>query len=248
MTEAEGTQGTEGTGKGGEWRAQLPADLKENEAFSPHKTLGDFAKAHLETAGKVKEHEGKVKELEGKVAEMIPKLPENATDEEREVFWASMGKPETAEGYEIPEPEGGKSDPTVVKWAQQTFHKANLSKEQAAVIGKEWGLFTNEIVKADIKANEDARVAAEKKLKEECGSEEKYKAATELADRVWKKSTGVDFASFLKENGLIKNPYPIIKVIIDLAKKTGEDLSPAGRPAGMGADKAGMDYSKSPAP
>jgi hypothetical protein len=63
MAEGEGTGEGTGTGAGtgqgeGLWRAQLPADLKENETFTPYKTLGDFAKAHLETAGKVKDWMG----------------------------------------------------------------------------------------------------------------------------------------------------------------------------------------------
>ena len=236
------------TAEGGEWRAQLPADLKEHEAFTSYATLGDFARAHLEESAKVKEYEGKVKDLEGRVKEMIPKLPEDATEEEIKIFWASMGKPETPDEYEIPGPaEGEKADPAVVKWAQQTFHKANLNKEQAKIIGSEYQAFVREIIKADIQANEEARLAAEKKLREELGSEEKFREATALADRLWRESTGVDFAQFLKDNAMIKNPYPIIKVVVDLAKKVGEDKSPPGSSRGATTVK-GMRYDKSPAP
>ena len=49
------------------WRVQLPDDLKANETFTPFKTVGDFAKAHIETITKAKE-------LEGKLSGSIPKL------------------------------------------------------------------------------------------------------------------------------------------------------------------------------
>ena len=42
------------------WLAGLPADLRDNEAFKSYRTVGDFAKAHLDTAAKAKEYEGKI--------------------------------------------------------------------------------------------------------------------------------------------------------------------------------------------
>jgi len=232
----------------GEWRAQLPQDLKEHEAFQPHATLGDFAKSHLETVGKIRGYEGKITELDGKVKGMIPRLPENATDEEREVFWHELGKPEKSDEYEMPDPEGGKADPVVSGWAKKTFHAANLSKDQAKVIGAEWNKFVDGIAREQVAMVEKARSEAEKTLKTELGGEEQYKAATALADRLWVASTGKDFTSFLKENNLLTNPYPVIKVIIDLAKKTGEDMSPLGMPRKAEERERGMIYSKSPPP
>ena len=54
--------------------AGLPDDLKTNEAFVPYKTVGEFAKSHLELATKAKE-------MEGKLGDAIPKLPDDASDE-----------------------------------------------------------------------------------------------------------------------------------------------------------------------
>jgi hypothetical protein len=237
----------------GEWRAQLPQDLKEHTAFQPYATLGDFAKAHLTGwdeqiktySEKAKADEGKIKELEGKVGEMIPRLPENATDEERSVYWHQLGKPETMEEYEIPVLEG--QNPESTKWFREVSHKANLSKEQAKFIGQEWNNFLSEIIKVESEEMEKARSDAQASLVKELGGEEQYKTATALADRLWSTYTNQDFATFLKENGMIKNPLPILRVIIGLAKKTGEDLSPQHTPGGP-QDAKGMMYDKSPAP
>lgn len=238
----------------GEWRAQLPADLKENEVFQPYATIGDFAKAHLDSEAKIKEyettikgHEGKITELEGKVKEMIPNLPADASDEEREVYWHSLGKPETAEEYEIPLMEG-ETDISTTKWARDTFHKANLSKEQAKFIGGEWNKLLTEIINQENAAVEVARKSAQETLLKEFGGTEQYNAATALADRLWASFTDQSFTDFLKENKMIKNPLPIIKVIIGLAKKTGEDISPSGKPGGIKSGERGMIYNQSPEP
>jgi len=237
----------------GEWRAQLPADLKDNEVFQPYATIGDFAKAHLTGwdehvkvyADKTKEYEGKITELEGKVGNSIPILPEDASDEERAVYWHQLGKPETMDEYEIPLLEGQNPDST--KWARETFHKAHLSKDQAKFIGEEWNKYLMEIVQAENGEMEKARADAQVSLVKELGGEEQYKAATALADRLWSTYTNQDFATFLKENGMIRNPLPILKVVIGLAKKTGEDTSPHKKPGGPKGEK-GMMYDKSPEP
>lgn len=232
----------------GEWRAQLPADLKDNEAFQPYATIGDFAKAHLdggakvaEYEGKIKEHVGKITELEGKVKESIPKLPDNASDEEREVFWHQLGKPETADEYEIPLMEG-ETDVSTTKWARDTFHKANLSKEQAKLIGTEWNGYLKEMIRQENEAIAKTVTEAKASLVKELGGEEQYNAATALADRLWQFYTDQGFDEFLKETGAIKNPLPIVKLVIGLAKKMGEDVSPPKKPGGTPTTERGMIY------
>src|SRR5271157_2714976 len=76
------------------WRAGLPDDLKTNEVFAAHKTVGDFAKSHLELSAKATE-------LEGKLGNVIPKLGENATPEDRNKFFEALGRPKEAKEYEF---------------------------------------------------------------------------------------------------------------------------------------------------
>ena len=116
------------------------------------------------------------------------------------------------------------------------------------MIGGEWNGFIKAMIAEETAAIEKSRTEAKENLVKQLGGEEKYTLATALADRLWKASTNQDFTTFLKENGMIKNPYPIIRVIVDLAKKTGEDLSPAGTPKPTPKGEKGMMYDKSPAP
>src|ERR1035438_4486675 len=77
------------------WRAGLPDDLKQNTDIAAFKTVGDFAKNHLETAAKVTK-------LEGALKDAVPKLPDNATDDERCLYYDALGRPHEAKDYKLP--------------------------------------------------------------------------------------------------------------------------------------------------
>src|SRR5208283_5269073 len=76
------------------WRAGLPDDLKQNTDLANYKTVGDFTKDALSW-------KGKVSELEGKLGDSIPKLPDDATDEDRNTYLDALGRPTTAADYKL---------------------------------------------------------------------------------------------------------------------------------------------------
>ena len=82
----------EGEGTPG-WIAGLPADLQGNETFVQFKTVGDFAKHHLDVAKTHTESETKIKDLEGKMGNAVFIPGNNATDEERTTFSRSSDGP-----------------------------------------------------------------------------------------------------------------------------------------------------------
>ena len=86
----------EGTTDG--WRAQLPDDLKENEAFTGFEKIGDFANAYLKK-GKTQS------DLEGKLTNSIQLLKDDASDEDRATFFSKIGRPDKPEGYEFKKPD-----------------------------------------------------------------------------------------------------------------------------------------------
>lgn len=236
MAEGEGTgEGTEtgaGTGNEGLWRAQLPADLKDNEAFTPYKTLGDFGKAYLEAAGKAKE-------LEGKTANAIFKPDDKATPEQREAYFRAIGKPEKPTEYEFPKGEGVEHDPKMVEWAQQTFHQANLNKEQAGVIAKAWDGFIGHMAQEQTAAAEKARTDADAALKAELG--DGYAEAAELATRFLTKHASAEDVKFFDETKIGNHPG-MIRLIVKLAKLTGEDVSLQGGKNKGDLPSVGMNY------
>lgn len=213
----------------GEWLAQLPEDLRTNETLTGHATLGDFAKSHLEAQGKLKEfdgkvkvHEGKIGDLEKKLGDSISKLPENATDEEKHIYYMQIGKPEKADDYDLPKPENGNADPDMVKWAKSTFHSAHLNKEQATAIGQAWNTYIAGRTKAEVELRGTERTEAESKLKTEWGDQ--YDGNVEMIRRVWSKNTESEFDAFVNETKIGNHPT-FLKLIAKFAKLTGEDKS-----------------------
>lgn len=233
----------------GEILAQLPADLQSNEALTGFNTAGDIAKAYIDTKGKATEFEGKVKEYEGKITDLqansIPKLSADATDEQKAAYYKAVGRPDKPEAYELTGPDGKPMDTKISKWARDVFFKNGVSAEVAKGINAEWNAYMGGIVKAEVESREKERGEAEKTLKAELG--DKYDASVELVKRVWKKHSTSEFDAFVNETKIGNDPR-LIRFMINIAKLTGEDTSPAGSPKGEKGDKSGIVYDKSPAP
>jgi hypothetical protein len=226
----------------GEILAQLPEDLRTNEAFTGMNTAGDIAKAYLDEKGKVQEFDGKVKTLEGKHSDLekkiasdyIPKLPENATAEQVKAHNIARGWPEDPAQYEFPEVDGKPNSPQTVEWARKMFHENGVPKDMAKNISVGFNQFLQGILKADLEAKKKSQEDAEAQMKIELGNA--YDARKELADRFWAKHFANDptLEAFLKETptGPLGNDPRLIRLILKTAKLTGEDLSPSGSPKG----------------
>src|ERR1700677_1477676 len=116
-----GNQQTQAPG----WVAVLPSDLKDKEAFKQFKTVGDFGKDYLAVKAKATEYEGKL-------ANSIPKLGENATQEERNQYFNSLGRPEKPDGYEL-DGEDKNSKEWTGYWRNE-LHRIGVPKGQAKEI------------------------------------------------------------------------------------------------------------------
>lgn len=217
------------------WRAGLPDDLKQNADLSAYKTVGDFTKDALGW-------KSKATELEGKIGEYVPKLPEDATDEERDLYYDALGRPSKASEYEF---DG--EDKNAAEWTnlwKQEFHSLGLTKAQAKQLSGKW----NAQMQAMVKAHNDAIAAeastAEQKLRSEMG--DKYDTNVELAKRMWLKHGDSEFdKAFADAPSHIR--LATTKLLVKLAALTGEDVSPS---AGIGERKAAgrssFEYPNSP--
>lgn len=98
-------------------------------------------------------------------AEQTPSLPDGAfvmpgkeaTAEDWGAFYAKLGRPDTAEGYELPLPEG--DDGAFAKQVAPMLHKAGLTGDQAKALAAEWNTF-QAAQTAEATAAEQTRVAA----------------------------------------------------------------------------------------
>jgi len=225
---AEGTGEGTGTGAGTgnqqvekpAWLAQAPADLRDNELFTGHKTIGDQLKAHLDLFGKVKDLEG----IKAKF-DALPKAP---------------AKPED---YQFDKIDG--VDDALVNSARPGFHKYGLNNDQAkGMIALETELHQARIDQF-VAQREKEKAAQETQLKAEWG--DKYQERTENMHRFLKTfSQGfkigdkpADVNGFLESTKLGNDPF-FIRFIDALAQKFPEDASPSGRSGDSGGEKTGL--------
>ena len=101
---------------------------RQSEVFKPFKTVGEFAKSHLEVAQKYSD-------LEGKLKDYVPKLPDNASDEDRALYYDALGRPKQSSEYEFDGED--KNAPEWTNFWKSEFHGLGLTKTQAkALSGK----------------------------------------------------------------------------------------------------------------
>jgi len=219
------------------WVAGLPDSLKSNESLTGFKTVGDLATDYLATRTKATE-------LEGKISNSIPKLKDNATDEERGHFYDALGRPKEAKEYEF---EG--EDKNAPEWTnqwKQTFHGLGLTKAQASELSKKFNGSIQSLVEAHNASLKAEVTAAETALKSEWG--DKFDTNVELAKRLYQKHLGNEFDKDF-DAGTGKTRLATLKLLMKVAALTGEDKSPQGGQTIAGADKASfINYDKSPKP
>lgn len=219
------------------WIAGLPDDLKTNEAFRDFKTVGDFAKSYLETTSKYSE-------AEKKLGSSIPKLPDDATDEDRSLYFDALGRPKQPSEYEL---DG--EDKNAPEWSdswKKEFHSLGLTKTQAKDLSGKFNARIQQMVEAHNATLKNEMTTAEANLKSEWG--DKYDTNVELAKRVYQKHLGNEFDKDF-DAGTGTTRLSTIKMLVKLAALTGEDKSPqGGNTLPNGKPGAFINYGKSNMP
>ncbi len=220
------------------WVAGLPDPLKTNEAITKFKTVGEFANDYLATTTKVSD-------LEKRVANSVPKLPDDATDEDRSLYYDALGRPKQPSEYEFDGED--KNAPEWTSHWKQVSHNLGLTKAQAKQLSGEFNAQMQTMVEAH-----NAKIAGEittatEKLKSEWG--DKFDTNVELAKRLYQKHIGTEFDKDF-DAGTGTTRLATMRLIMKFAALTGEDRSPQGQgqPNGQGKQVSFIAYDKSPAP
>lgn len=220
------------------WVAGLPDPLKTNEAITKFKTVGDFANDYLATTTKVSD-------LEKRVANSVPKLPDDATDEDRSLYYEALGRPKQPSEYEFDGED--KNAPEWTSTWKQEFHSLGLTKTQAKQLSQKWNAQMQQMVEAHNTALKNEYSEAETKLKSEWGT--KFDTNVELAKRLYQKHIGTEFDKDF-DAGTGTTRLATIRLLMKVAELTGEDRSPQGQgqPNGAAKQVSFIVYDKSPAP
>ena len=221
-------------------RAALPTEFKDHEFVKTFTKPGDFVKSALEI-------KADRDALKTKVDGAIFKPDEKATSEQWDAYYKALGKPEKHTDYEFPVTEGIKRDPKFVEWMQKTFHEIGMPKDMAPKIAAKYDAFALAMEKANADAVVKAKANAEAATKKELGAE--YPVAVELTTRMLTKymKDKPEEKAFFDETGLGNHPT-LIRMIFDLAKKTGEDVGIASATPKGDQQPLGFNYNKSPQP
>ena len=133
-------------------------------------------------------------------------------------LYAKLGRPESADGYELPVPEGDTGE--FAKTASQWMHEAGLSKQQAQAIGSKWNEFQAAQVKAhqeSIQKQAETDMAA---MKQQWGAE--FDANSAVVRSAVNTFAPPEFVEMLTNSGLINNPV-ITNMFLKIGKAIGED-------------------------
>ena len=222
------------------WRAALSDQWKNHEFVKDTTKPTDF----VEKAWKIKTELDSVKP---KLESAIFKPDEKATSEQWDAYYKALGKPEKHTDYEIPVTEGIQRDPKFIEWMQKTFHEIGMPKDMAPKIAAKYDAFALAMEKANNDAVVKAKADAEAATKKELGAE--YPVAVELTTRMLTKymKDKPEEKAFFDETGLGNHPT-LIRMIFDLAKKTGEDVGIASATPKGDQQPLGFNYNKSPQP
>lgn len=127
-------------------------------APSFHESIQDEGlRSWVQTKG-LKDAESAVKtafnleKLVGAPADEVLRLPKAGDADGRKALFTKLGMPESADKYEFSVPDGMPVDENFQKWAKESFHKANLTGDQAKVVNEAW----NEYIQAQTTAHNEA--------------------------------------------------------------------------------------------
>jgi len=190
------------------WKAQLPDDLKGNEALDKFPVIGDLAKSYLE--------------LEGKMGKSVAVPGEGATAEEWARYHKTIGVPDNATDYKLERvklPNTVSYDEKAETEFKDIAHKAHLTPEQANLMHL-WhvkSLVGNVI--ANKKVEKATAEQTETQLRERWGA--KYDLNTEYMKRGWNAIATPSLAAKLNASGL-GNDIELIEKMVELGAKMGD--------------------------
>lgn len=154
---------------------------------------------------------------------------DDAAPEEWGAFFGKLGKPESADGYQLSGPDGVTGD--FAKQAATWFHESNLTGKQAEVLGQKW----NEYHLQQEKAFETQAAADITSLRSELGPQ--FDQTVELARRA------------MREAGVADDKAKAIERAIGVAEATklfahlGKQYQEAPLKGGEGAQAGGFALS-----
>ena len=178
-TAAPGAEATGGAAPTATTAPATPGPMPWIDGITDQPTRDWVAAKGFKDPGTLAQSALNLEKLIGAPADRIVKLPTSADAAEWNEVYAKLGRPETADKYDLPIPEGDTGE--FAKIAKEWFHKAGLSASQARMLAEMNNGHIAEMTKAQTAKVQQAHEAEIAGLKTEWGHE--YQARTEIVDR-----------------------------------------------------------------
>lgn len=189
--------GSGGSGDGGtngkSWLEALPDDIRSDPSLQMFKDTTSLAKSWVHAQKNM--YADKV---------VIPN--EKSTEEEWNAFHQKLGRPESADKYELKAPQGQQLDEGVAKGFKELAFKTGLSAKQVSSIA-EWNF---QVLAQQQEAQQAAQINALRDTlsayKQNLGGEEKYLARVDDARLALNAVGSPELKKFLETSGLGSRP------------------------------------------
>jgi hypothetical protein len=133
-------------------------------------------------------------------------------------FYNKLGRPETADKYEIAMPQGMEADAGMLAWAKPAFHEAGLTPKQAQILSDKWNAYAAQTAQQSTEADATANQAALDKLNAEWGADlDKNREAGKRAMQAL--GVDADLVSAIEQN---IGSAPIVKLLALIGRKADE--------------------------
>lgn len=158
-------------------------------------------------------------------------LPEAGDKEGWAAVYAKLGRPESAEGYELPVPEG--QDGEFAKQTSGWMHELGLNKQQAQGLAEKWNAHQAQQAEAQQVAITKQAETDLTTIKQEWGAQfDENKAVMAKAVNTF---APPEFIEMLDKSGLINSPV-IAKMFLKIGAAINEDKSVAAKSSPQGGE------------
>lgn len=205
--------GGSGGGSGGEngksWLESLPDEIKGDPSLKMFKEPSDLAKSWVNA-----------QKMIGAEKVIIPN--DKSTDEEWSAFHQKLGRPESADKYEIKGADGKPIDSEITKTFKDTAFKLGLSPKQVEGLAQ-WNMGALSHAQELQKTAELNQVKESiKAYVEKVGGDDKYKARVDEARVAVRALASPELSKFLQDSGMGSRPE-MIEFFAELKGMMSED-------------------------
>lgn len=206
-TNVEQEQETQGTSEN--FLDSLPEDLRGEPSLQDIKDLGSLAKGYVHA-----------QKMTGADKVVLPSA--NASDEEMGEFYNKLGRPEQADGYEVPTENMPQVDldKDLLGGFFEEAHRVGLNKQQAAALVRWQAQQTESYMSDAVQQQESGLEEAQAKMRKEFGAA--YDQKMEMATTALKQFGGEELVNLLNSTGLGNEPA-VIKAFANVGKAIAND-------------------------